>query len=229
MEAYALLFRRFGERHWWPADTPFEVVVGAILTQQTAWTNVERAICNLKARNLVELEPLANANEHEIVELIRPAGYYNQKTKRLLGVAKHILDAHGSLERMLNRPTEEVRAELLELNGIGPETADSILCYAGKHLKFVVDAYTYRLCDRLPILDIGICKNHNWQRYHKVQDFFENRLPKDLAIYREYHALIVECAKRYCKSKPDCSKITNDRIDKCPLARICKFYKTMKN
>jgi len=224
MQIYNLLFERFGKRYWWPAETPFEVVVGAILTQQTTWTNVEKAIRNLKEKGFLELELLSNANENEIYELVRPAGYYRQKTKRLLGVARYIYTNYGSIEHMLNQPTDKVRNELLSLNGIGPETADSILCYAGNHLKFVVDAYTYRLCNRIPLLQIGDGKEHAWDRYHKVQRYFEENMPKELEIYREYHALIVECGKRFCKTKPKCLSENNSEIERCPISEICRYY-----
>jgi endonuclease-3 related protein len=225
MKVYNLLFERFGKRYWWPAETPFEVVVGAILTQQTAWSNVEKAIQNLKGKGLLGLENLANADENEICEFVRPAGYYRQKTKRLLGVSKYIYANYGTIEDMLEQDTESVRKELLSLNGIGPETADSILCYAGKHLKFVVDAYTYRLCNRLPLLQIGDGKEHAWDRYHKVQRYFEENMPRELEVYREYHALIVECGKRYCKTKPNCISEKGAENDKCPLAEICNYYR----
>lgn len=206
MEVYRRLLDHFGPQHWWPADTPFEVMVGAILTQQTAWKNVERAIENLKESGLLELHALALADVDEIASLIAPCGFYNTKPLRLKMMASHIRDNYGDIDSFLERSGEELREELLRLNGVGPETADSILCYASDKLYFVVDAYTKRIGHRLGLFDS--------KEYEKIRLYFERIIPKDLKTYREFHALMVELGKTYCRRRPVC--------DPCPLRDICE-------
>lgn len=194
---YGALFLYFGSQHWWPGDTPWEITVGAMLTQQVAWTNVEKAIINLKAADLLDLEKMSQSNLENLKELIKPVGFYNQKGTRLIDFAKYVCQKYGSIETMLDKPTLKVREELLGIKGIGPETADSILLYAGSHLTFVIDAYTKRLARCLAIPQA--------EDYHALKNIFETNLPKDVQVYNEYHALIVRLGKVFCKTKPDCA------------------------
>lgn len=198
----------FGPRGWWPADTPFEVVVGAILTQSVAWRNVEKAMANLKAAGLCSAAALYDADEAAIAREIVPTRYYQAKAKKLKAFMTH-LTAHygGDLSRMFTRPLAELRRELLSLYGIGEETADSILLYAGNYPIFVVDAYTRRIFFRLGLLPEKIS-------YSAVQKFFMARLPADAALFNEYHALIDAVGHHYCRGdKPSCAA--------CPLAVCC--------
>jgi endonuclease-3 related protein len=194
---YEALLLHFGPQHWWPGETPWEMAVGAMLTQQVAWTNVEKAITNLKKADLLDLHKMSKANLSTLTELIKPVGFFNQKGTRLLDFARYIQTKYGSIENMLARPTEVVRNELLGVKGIGPETADSILLYAGGHLTFVIDAYTKRLARCLQIQQA--------EDYHSLKHVFEANLPKDVQVYNEYHALIVSLGKDFCRTKPNCS------------------------
>lgn len=194
---YNLLLKQYGNRDWWPADTQFEVMVGAILTQNTAWRNVEKAIANLKNQNLMEPESIARANIKKLEKAIFPTGFYRQKARRVKNFSVYLMDHYnGDLKKLFSKQTDELRNELLELNGIGPETADSILLYAGEKPVFVVDAYTRRLCERL-----GLCSTDS---YDEIQEFFMRKLPEDVQMYNEYHALIVEFCKTTCSRKPKC-------------------------
>ncbi|MBN3036922.1 MAG: endonuclease III domain-containing protein [Candidatus Diapherotrites archaeon] len=194
LSLYKRLLKEYGPQHWWPAETQYEIIVGAILTQNTAWKNVEKAVKNLKERDLLSPEAVSSARVATLESCIRPAGFFRQKAERLKHVTSHFL-GYPSLDAFFGRPTSLVREELLSWNGIGPETADSILLYAGGHAVFVVDAYTRRLCERL-----------GWPHgsYEEVQSFFERGLPRDAALFNEFHALIVEHAKRYCRKNPLC-------------------------
>ncbi len=214
-QVFEKLLREYGPQGWWPvADSPngkatykkrgklkefqqFEVCVGAILTQNTAWKNVEKAIENLKSAKLFSLEKIAKAKPGKIAALIKPSGYFNQKTKRLQAFCHHVLKRHKTISNFLQRPKEQLRTELLELHGIGNETADSIILYASQQPVFVVDAYTRRFTERYYGKKMG---------YDQTQAFFENQLPKDAGLFNEFHALFVEHAKRYCRTKPDCEK-----------------------
>jgi endonuclease-3 related protein len=187
IDVYTKLLKQFGNRYWWPADTPFEVVIGTILTQQTKWENVERAINNLKEKKLLEPEPLSNIDPGELEEIIRCTGFYRQKAKRL----KDISAFFNENPEILERPKDELRETLLSLNGVGEETADSIVLYAADKPRFVIDAYTKRMCNCM-----GIEGN-----YRKLQSVFEGSLPVDVPLYKEFHALIVEYGKRYCGKK----------------------------
>ena len=193
LEIYEKLLRSFGEQGWWPADTKLEVIVGAVLTQNTNWKNVERAIKNLKKEGLLGWKRLLEVSEERLAEVIRPAGFYRLKAKRL----KEVL---GYLSRV-RRPKRE---DLLKVNGVGEETADSILLYAYHVPTFVVDAYTRRIMGRV----MGVKGD--------LKEFFESNLPKDLKLFKEFHALLVELGKRFCKKEPSC--------EGCPLSDICKFY-----
>jgi len=207
LKIYDQLLEYFGPRHWWPADTKFEVIVGAILTQQTTWKNVEKAIKNLKDGNLLEAKKLFELPVPRLEILIKPCGFYKLKTKRLRSFLKFFIENFdGNLEKIFDKNLNELREELLSVHGIGHETCDSILLYAGEKPIFVVDAYTLRLCERYPIM-----KSRD---YEEVRNFFEKNLPKDVNLFKEFHALIVELGKNYCKTKPLC--------EKCPLNKGCK-------
>ena len=184
---YEKLLGIFGPRNWWPADTPFEVVVGAILTQQTKWENVEKAIRNLKARGLLEAKPLARADLEELEALVRCTGFYRQKAKRLKDISNYFFENPD----ILKRPADDLRKTLLSLNGIGEETADSIVLYAAEKPRFVIDAYTKRICGCM-----GLERN-----YGGLQAIFEGSLPQDVPLYKEFHALIVEYGKQFCGKK----------------------------
>jgi len=207
MWLFKALLDHYGPQHWWPGETDWEVMVGAILTQNTAWTNVEKALGNLKARGLLTVEGMHRTPEAELAGLIRPSGYYNQKAKRLKDFTAHIAEVHGGdIKHLFSQGTAAVREELLALKGIGPETADAMMLYAGDHLIFVIDAYTLRFARRypLPFKD----------EYEPARAYFEANLPKDLYIYQELHALLDEHAKTSCKPRPLC--------DGCFLRRTCK-------
>jgi len=203
-KTYRKLFTAFGPQHWWPGDTPFEVIVGAILTQNTAWTNVEKAIHNLKKARLLTPRKMHDLSQAELAKYIRPAGYFNIKAKRLKHFLNYLFDNYGgSLNRMFKKRTDALRRELLSVNGIGPETADSILLYAGNHPVFVVDAYTKRIFSRHQIIKADA-------EYHDVQEIFMKNLPHNIKMFNEYHALIVRIGKDFCRNrKPLCSR--------CPL------------
>lgn len=203
-KVYHRLFDHYGPQGWWPGDTPLEVLVGAVLTQNTAWRNVEKAIVQLKAADVLSPRVLAELDPDELADLIRPAGYFRLKARRLQNLIRLIVERHdGSLERMFARPLDVVREELLGVNGIGPETADSILLYVGGLPSFVVDTYTHRIVTR-----------HGWlepeANYHALQAFFNERLEPDPAMFNEYHALLVRVGKEHCGKTPAC--------DGCPLA-----------
>jgi len=207
-EVFDRLAKGLGPLHWWPAETPFEVVVGAILTQNTAWTNVEKAIANLKGANVLSPGGMRAIPSEELEELIRPAGFFRQKAERLQLFTEHLFEKHaGNLAAMLEGPTEEVRTRLLLLKGVGPETADSILLYAGDHPSFVVDAYTRRLFGRLGLLEGD-------ESYDTIRAIFMEHLPLSIDLFNEYHALIVEECKTVCRKRvPRCSD--------CALKDIC--------
>jgi endonuclease-3 related protein len=203
-DAYRLLYDHFGPQDWWPGDTPFEIMVGAILTQNTNWSNVQKAIQNLKSENLLSYESLAQLTADEIAQWIRPAGYYNLKARRLRNFLDMVANIYqGELDFFIEDDLRSARENLLTVNGVGPETADSILLYACGHPVFVVDVYTHRVFSR-----------HNLVMeetdYSTIQNLFLDHLVQDIQIYNEFHALIVRVAKTYCKkTKPLC--------EKCPL------------
>jgi len=208
VEIFRRLLAHYGTQHWWPAETAFEVIVGALLMQQTAWRNVAAAIRNLKAAGLLEVRALAAAPIPVIRRHVKVAGLYQTKPLRLRSFCRHLLlRSDGDLERYFNRPTVEVQADLLAQDGVGPETADSILLYAGAHPIFLVDAYTIRIGRRIGLFD--------GERYGAVQRHFEDRVPRDLGMYREYHALLVAHAKTLCRPTPRC--------EECPLQDLCDY------
>ncbi|CAG0994698.1 Ultraviolet N-glycosylase/AP lyase [Methylophilaceae bacterium] len=196
---YDLLLHELGHRHWWPADTAFEVVIGAVLTQQTRWENVERAIKNLKDHSLLEADLLSKVKTEELEELIRCTGFYRQKAMRLKNISTFFHENPDILEK----PADELRNILLSLDGVGNETADSIVLYAADKPKFVIDAYTKRMCKC-----IGIEGD-----YGKLQSVFESSLPRDVSLYKEFHALIVEYGKQFCGKKRcgDCILVENGK------------------
>lgn len=204
MEIYDLLYERFGPQNWWPAETRFEVIVGAILTQSTSWRNVEKAISNLKAAGILSLDGLLRTDIHKLAELIRPSGYYNMKARKLKAIASFLSkNSYSDLDVLFKRPLDEVRRDLLGVYGVGPETADSILLYAGGLPSFVVDAYTRRVFGRLGIMQPDL-------PYEQVRSFFMDNLPPSAQLYNEYHALIVILGKEICTSR-------NPKCDLCPV------------
>lgn len=208
---YKKLLKYFGPQGWWPIggvynptkkhlkdEEKFEIMVGAILTQNTAWSNVEKALSNLRKENLLDIEEISKINLKKLQTLIKPSGFYKQKALRLKNFVNSIRPI-GLIENMS-------REEWLKINGVGPETADSILLYALGKPYFVVDAYTKRLINRLAIF--------NNEKYEKIREFFEKNIPRSVKIYKEYHALIVALAKNFCKKNPECRN--------CPILSYCK-------
>jgi endonuclease-3 related protein len=192
------LHRHYGPLGWWPGDTDFEVVVGAVLTQNTAWSNVEKAIANLKRAGVLDLRSIQRLRTRRLAALIRPAGYFNVKARRLHNLVRAIAaDWDADLERMFAASTEALRSWLLGVNGVGKETADSILCYAGEHPVFVVDAYTRRILSRHGLVPPEI-------DYDALQEYCIRHLPRDVALYNQFHAEIVYLGKDYCRKRPHC-------------------------
>ncbi|MFA6109889.1 MAG: hypothetical protein WDA75_14075 [Candidatus Latescibacterota bacterium] len=229
---YLRLLAAHGSQGWWPTTPPsgtgpryypgessrtldeserWEIAVGAVLTQNTAWRNAELALVRLLAEKALAPEPMAGLPLARLAELIRSSGYYNQKARRLHGLARHLIDRYdGRMSSLLGRPTAQVRQELLSLDGIGPETADSILLYAGGHPIFVVDAYTRRILNRLGILDHRLS-------YAGVQEALMAGLPLDADLFNEYHALLVRHGSTSCRATPRCRD--------CSLGRGCEYRK----
>ncbi|MEO0019709.1 MAG: endonuclease III domain-containing protein [candidate division WOR-3 bacterium] len=207
---YSLLYHHFGPQNWWPAESPFEVIVGAVLTQNTAWENVQKAIANLKRAGLLNLDQISTIEPATLAHLIRPSGYFNIKAQRLLGVVRW-LKAKGGLKKLARISTKKLREELLKCYGIGPETADSILLYAFNRPVFVVDAYTRRIFYRYGLIS-------GKEPYEELRKRIENDLVAKIGtnkrlvvgVFNEFHALLVRLAKTYCRKKPLCSS--------CPLA-----------
>lgn len=211
VKIYRVLYGEFGPQHWWPAQTSLEVIVGAVLTQNTAWTNVEKAIQSLKQANVLSFKGLSRISVNRLAELIRPAGYFNIKAARLKSVIAWLMKTcQGNFRKLREIPIGVLRQMLLDVYGIGPETADSILLYALGEKSFVVDAYTKRIFSRHGFVDEN-------QKYKDVKSFFECALPKSKKIYNEYHALIVKVGKDFCRKKPLCNV--------CPLESDLLKYK----
>jgi len=200
MAMYHALFSTYGPQRWWPGESPFEMMVGAVLTQNTAWGNVEKAIANLKREGPLTVARLRRLAPRKLASLIRPSGYYNVKAKRLVHLTDFLAARYGgSPARMLHEHPAKLRKGLLSVNGIGPETADAIMLYAAGHPVFVVDAYTSRIFGRHGLLT-------GEEGYHDIQRMFLENLPGDSRLFNEYHALIVRLAKEQCrKSLPRCS------------------------
>ncbi|HKZ98568.1 MAG TPA: endonuclease III domain-containing protein [Thermoplasmata archaeon] len=207
-DVYDRLLRHYGAQGWWPARSRFEVIVGALLMHQTAWRNVERAIGNLRAAGLLDVRRLATAPIPTIRRHVQVAGLYRVKPSRLRAFCRHLLErADGDLDAYFDRPARAVREDLLSQTGVGPETADSILLYAGGHPAFVVDAYTVRIGQRIGWFETTA--------YGAVQRVFTRGLPRDARLYQEFHALLVAHAKALCRPRPRCPE--------CPLRRACAY------
>jgi len=203
IEIYHKLYRAFGPQHWWPGDSPFEIAVGAILTQNTNWANVEKAIASLKNKRALSAKGIHEMKTEKLALFIRPAGYFNVKARRLKAFIHFLINEyHGSMGRMKNEKLDTLRTKLLNVHGIGPETADSILLYALDKPVFVIDAYTKRVLSRHSVI------NHD-EIYERIQDLFHETLKRDTELFNEYHALFVRLGKTYCRKKPLC--------DGCPL------------
>lgn len=204
-EIYQTLQNHYGHRGWWPGGSKLEIIIGAILTQNTNWKNVEKALHNLKANHLLSYKALVELPQEELAQLIRPSGYFNQKSLKIKAFLRFVEDHYGSsLKRMFAEPTYVLRPQLLSIKGIGPETADSILLYAGEHLSFVIDLYTYRVMTR-----------HGWAEeeidYHGLQELFESRIPNELDLYQDFHAQLVAVGNQHCRKTPKC--------EGCPLEK----------
>jgi len=207
LKIYKSLYNYFGPLNWWPGETPFEIMVGAILTQNTSWSNVEKAINKLKKEYLLEPLNLYRINQEELAQLIKPSGYFNIKAQRLKNFVTFFVEEYsGSEKKMFSSDGEELRRKLLKVNGIGPETADSILLYAGRKPYFVVDAYTKRIFSRHKLIAEDAT-------YQQIQEFFTQNLNQDVELYNEFHAQMVMLGKTICTIKsPSCSK--------CPIAYL---------
>ena len=228
IKLYNTLFDEFEDLNWWPydkvyhkinsTDHRFEIIVGAILTQNTSWLNVEKALNNLKEENILDIKSILETDEKTLKKLIKPSGFFNQKADRILNFSKYINKNYNqNLNLFFDKDIQNLRYELLSLQGIGPETADSIILYAAEKPIFVVDAYTKRICKRLNI--VSDCS------YNNIQNYFEKEISKNFSkkeivyIYNQMHALIVFFAKKYCKKKPVCKN--------CPIKKECYYYKNI--
>ena len=207
-EIYDRLLQQHGPQHWWPANSPFEVMVGAVLVQATAWTNAEKAIDNLKAADSMSPQAVRNLPVNDLETLVRPSGFYKAKARKLMALCEYLGNRYADdIWAMSAQPTEPLREELLGIYGVGPETADDILLYALGHPVFVVDAYTRRLFHRLGLANAKA-------GYHDLQALFHERMsPPDAGTYNEYHALIVRHATSICRPRPTCAE--------CSLGSIC--------
>jgi endonuclease-3 related protein len=205
MEMYHLMLNHFGPQHWWPAADALEMMVGAILTQNTSWKNVEKAIKNLKKRSILNIRALHSISVPELAEEIRPAGYFNIKAARLKNLINFIVERYnGDVSMLLTEKTDILREGLLSIRGVGSETADSILLYAVGRPIFVIDSYTHRILNRHGLAD-------DQASYHELQELFMDNLAEDTGLFNEFHALIVGIGKQYCRRKPLCGK--------CPLEK----------
>lgn len=212
-EIYRRLYRAYGPQGWWPGDGPFDVVVGAILTQSTAWRNVELANARMKQANLWCLEAIHCCPEKDLAGVIRPSGYYNAKARKLKAFAAHVhRESAGDLDAFLAQDLDTLRPQLLSIHGIGPETADDILVYAAGKPSFVIDAYTRAILHRM-----GIAAPNGATSYSAYQSLFHHALPHDAALFNEYHALLDEHAKRACSKTPRCPDCC--LRDLCPTGR----------
>ncbi len=210
LEIYNRLFTHFGPQHWWPAETEYEMIIGAILTQSAAWTNVEKGLANLKKVGAISPQSLRQMPQNDLAGLIHSCGYYNAKAVKLKAFAEWFHNRFGdSLEKMFAEDTLSLREELLGVHGVGEETADSILLYAGKKPIFVIDAYTRRIIDRLDLKPCG-------EKYRDYQKIFMDNLPSEAPLFNEYHALLVALGKYHClKTSPSC--------EDCCLRDLCQL------
>jgi endonuclease-3 related protein len=207
-EVYERLYAHHGPQGWWPSDGPFETIVGAVLTQNTAWTNVDKALANLRAAGLMTPAALRAVPAPVLAEAIRPSGYFNTKARKLKAVAEHLARYGDDTGAWATREAKELRAELLGVYGIGPETADDIVLYVAGLPSFVIDTYTIRLMERLGV-------RAGAGRYADWQDLFERHLPTDAPLFNEYHALLDAHAKDICRKRAP-------RCGACVLASLCK-------
>jgi endonuclease-3 related protein len=211
MDVYDRLYGHFGPRHWWPADSPFETIIGAILTQNVTWRSVTVAIANLKAASLLSPRGILSVSEEELSPLLRPTRYHVQKARKLQAFCREVGSGHGGdLDLFLSQDVMNLRRCLLNIYGIGPETADAILLYAAGKPVFVVDTYTQRIFQRLGYFPERIS-------YREMQSFFVEHLPADVSLYNEYHAQIDALGHHICKVRPHC--------DACPLADCCLLWR----
>jgi endonuclease III related protein len=196
---YRRLFSAFGPQYWWPGDTVEEIIAGAVLTQNTSWQNVEKALNNLKNADAMSFKKISRLSKENLASLLQPSGYYNIKEKRLRSVAEYFIEiCNCDFKQLENIPLKTFRENLLNVHGVGKETADSILLYAFSRPVFVIDAYTLRFCRRHGILEDN-------DKYEKARLLFEASLEKSVPLYNEYHALIVKLGKEYCKTKASCT------------------------
>ncbi len=210
-EVFSRLYDRYGAQHWWPGDGPFEIIVGAILTQNTAWANADRALNNLKETNALNPIVLRDLSQEDLAALVRPSGYFNAKAKKLKALADHLGRRYDDdLDRMLGQGPEDLREELLSIYGIGEETADDIILYAAGMPSFVIDSYTRRVLQRLETAPVG-------DRYGDYQSVFHDNLPPDPELFNEYHALLDRHAKETCQRAPRCGECC--LLDMCPTGR----------
>ncbi len=207
-DLYHQLQKEHGTLKWWPADTPFEVALGAILTQATAWRNVVKAIDNLKAADAFTPEQIHAISQDELEELLRPSGYFRMKTKKVRAFVEHIVER--PMQEMFKQDVNELREELLSIYGVGPETADSIILYAAEKPSFVVDTYTYRLLSRLGWVEGNF-------HYARLRALFMDNLPHEVELFNEYHALIVRHGARVCQKTPEC--------EACGLQSVCDYFR----
>ena len=206
LDVYRLLYQAYGPQSWWPGETPFEVIIGAILTQSVAWTNVAKAIAGLKAADLMSPAALRDCPTDRLAGLLRPCLYFNAKAVKLKAMVDHLARYDDDPERWFDQDVPSLRTELLGIHGVGEETADSIVLYAAGKPSFVIDAYTRRIFKRLELAP-GL------DTYRAYQARFEDELPADVALFNEYHALLVRLGKNVCRTKPRCPT--------CPLLGIC--------
>jgi endonuclease-3 related protein len=204
-KAFSFLYKAYGDQHWWPADSHFEMMTGAILTQNTSWANVEKALQNLKNNNAINAKKIVSTSQEQLAEWLKPSGYFNLKAERLKNYSQWYLD-NGEFDALKHQETEALRNNLLTVKGIGRETADSILLYAFERPTFVIDTYTRRLFARL-----GMFQGD--EDYDEVRHITETIMGWDVPLFNEYHALIVHHAKQHCRKKPVCKD--------CPLDKIC--------
>lgn len=206
LKIFKKLFNHYGPRHWWPAKTRFEVIVGAVLAQNVSWKNAKKAIDHLKDAGLLSPEALSSCRHQKIAHQIKSSRFYNQKAKKLKALCSWMMQTYdGSLNKMFRQQTEDLREQLLGIKGIGQETADCILLYAAGKPSFVSDAYTQRFFERYGVF-------HGRKTYEEIRNFFMHHLPRDIYLYNEYHALIDHHSSHVCQSRPDC--------DRCPVRII---------
>ncbi len=203
---YLVLRKQHGHMGWWPADTPDEIVIGAVLTQQASWRNVERALNNLGTQGRLSIDGINRMRTADLERCIRPSGFYRRKAAVLKGFASHVISVHGSLKMMLCVDATALRKELLSIRGIGPQTADSIILYAAGRPVFVIDAYTRRIMSRVYGIDGAM-------GYGELQQYMSSRLDESAELYNDFHAQLVELGKRHCKTKPLCNG--------CPVMSYC--------